>query len=116
MYVYEAIGDMAPILRASFDGKPRKPIEYPAEPYAMDAKELRERKVREERKRAEAAKAIFAAKVNRINAQLESKGVNDNGQQHSNRTTEYSGSVECGSGSEGTGQIDAIAGQAEGFE
>lgn len=43
MYIYEALCDVAPIIRA-FAKKGTKPIKYPAEPYAITAKERKQKK------------------------------------------------------------------------
>lgn len=75
MYIYEAIGDMAPVLRASFDGKSRKPIEYPTMPYPLDEAEAAERKRRGDAKKLAMAKAKFESMAAQFNAQIANKGV-----------------------------------------
>lgn len=78
MYIYEAIGDMSPILRTSFDKKPKKPIEYPKEPYAIESDEIAERKKRDEKRKSEAIKnkmiAFALRQNNRMNKGGESNG------------------------------------------
>ena len=58
MYVYEAIIDVAPYLRAFSKAKPRL---YPSEPYDLTKEEADARKEREERERYEHIKERVAA-------------------------------------------------------
>jgi hypothetical protein len=58
MYVYEAIGSLAPALKAFAKGKPKP---YPKEPYDLFEAERKAREEREERERYERIKAKVAA-------------------------------------------------------
>ena len=49
MYVYEAIGDMAPILQA-FAKKGTKPTPYPTEPYPLNAERKAQQKKNKEKR------------------------------------------------------------------
>lgn len=49
MYIYEALCDVAPVMRA-FAKKGTKPHKYPAEPYALTEKERKETTEKQERK------------------------------------------------------------------
>lgn len=66
LYIYEALGDMSPVLRA-FSKKGTKPLPYPSEPYPITKAEAMVRKEREEQLQAEKVKAklyAWAAKTN----------------------------------------------------
>lgn len=69
MYIYEAIGDMSPVLRA-FSKKGTKPLPYPTEPYPITKAEVEARKQREEERQAERIKAKFSAWAINFNAHL----------------------------------------------
>ena len=55
MYIYEAIGDMAPILHA-FAKKGAKPTPYPEQPYALNAERKQKAKAREDKKKMDYAR------------------------------------------------------------
>lgn len=74
LYIYEAMGDMSPILVA-FPGKNAKPIEYPTEPYPITKKEMVERKLRDERRKQEMMIAKMKAMTERFNAKFVNKEV-----------------------------------------
>lgn len=82
LYVYEAIGDLSPILRP-FAKAGTKPREYPAEPYPLD-REDRDRKAERERaEEAERTRAMLEAWAAKVNKQfLEKKEVGS----HAERT------------------------------
>ena len=66
LYMYEALGDMSPVLRA-FAKKGTKPLPYPSEPYPITEAEVAARQEREEQLKAERIKArlsVWAAKTN----------------------------------------------------
>ncbi|MGN0558377.1 MAG: hypothetical protein ACI4IS_02885 [Acutalibacteraceae bacterium] len=68
MYVYEALCDVAPIIRA-FAKAGTKPLEYPEKPYAITQKEIKKRQIETERAKYEKAKAkigSFAVKHNAL--------------------------------------------------
>lgn len=67
LYIYEALGDMSPILRA-FSKKGTKPLPYPSEPYPVTEAEVMARKNREEELRAERMKAKLCAWAAKTNA------------------------------------------------
>jgi len=69
MYIYEAIGDMSPVLRA-FSKKGTKPLPYPTEPYPITKAEVEARQQREEERQAEKIKAKFSAWAINFNAHL----------------------------------------------
>ena len=79
MYVYEALCDVSPVLRA-FAKKGTKPIEYPTQPYAITKEEIERRRVEKEKAKYEQMKArtnAFAIKFNALIAQR--KEVENNG-------------------------------------
>lgn len=55
-YIYEAIGDMVPVLHA-FAKEGTTPVPYPKEPYPLTQREQREREERERREKYERLKA-----------------------------------------------------------
>lgn len=61
MYIYEALCDASPLFRFTMKKGIVKPEPYVKEPYAITADEMREREVREARKKEEKLKADFAA-------------------------------------------------------
>jgi hypothetical protein len=68
MYVYEAVADLAPLLKAFAKGEPKP---YPKEPYDLFESERKAREEREERERYERIKAkvaAFAAKQKQLNS------------------------------------------------
>lgn len=67
LYIYEALGDMSPVLRA-FSKKGTKPLPYPSEPYPVTEAEVTARKNREEELRAEKMKAKLCAWAAKTNA------------------------------------------------
>lgn len=67
LYIYEALGDMSPVLRA-FSKKGTKPLPYPSEPYPVTEAEVMARKNREEELRAERMKAKLCAWAAKTNA------------------------------------------------
>ena len=81
MYVYEAILNIAPVLRPF--SKETKPIPYPSEPYAFskdEQKEKEQRKQEELDKKNQATIKAWAERVNRLKAEKEAKkGVPSNG-------------------------------------
>lgn len=66
LYMYEALGDMSPVLRA-FAKKGTKPLPYPSQPYPITEAEVAARQEREEQLKAERIKtklSMWAAKTN----------------------------------------------------
>lgn len=57
MYIYDALVDVAPIFRTSFDKTAKKAEPYPDKPYPLDSKEREQREVAEARQKAEVMKA-----------------------------------------------------------
>ena len=75
MYVYEALIDVTPYLKAFSKGKPKP---YAKEPYDIFEDEAKKRQEREEKERYEHMKekiAIFAAEFNKKRKETEMKGV-----------------------------------------
>ncbi len=71
MYVYEALCDVSPVLRA-FAKKGTKPIEYSTQPYAITKEEIERRRIEKEKAKYEQMKAktnSFAIKFNALMAQ-----------------------------------------------
>lgn len=66
MYFYEALCDVAPIIRA-FAKKGTKPHKYPAEPYALSPKEQHERDENAEKLAFEKGLAKMEALTKRMN-------------------------------------------------
>ena len=66
MYVYEALCDVAPILRA-FPKKGTKPHKYPSQPYALTQKEQKDRKENAEKVAFEKGLAKMEALTKRMN-------------------------------------------------
>lgn len=78
MYVYRAIGNLAPILRA-FAKKGTKAIPYPEQPFEMNVvREKREQEAREQRQ-DDKAKAYMQALAMSINKKFQQKGGGVNG-------------------------------------
>ena len=80
MYIYEALVDVAPILRAF--SKESKPTPYPDKPYALTEEEAKKRKEKEEVKRDQKNQATIKAwadRVNRIKSEKERNVVKANG-------------------------------------
>ena len=69
MYIYEALCDVSPVLQA-FAKKGTKPTPYSSEPYAITAKQVEERRIRQEQLRYEKTKAKMAAWAAKTNAQM----------------------------------------------
>lgn len=78
MYVYQAIGNLAPILRA-FAKKGVKAISYPDQPFAFDTKQKDERQEAKREKQDEKAKAYFQALALSLNKKFQEKGGGVNG-------------------------------------
>lgn len=78
MYVYQAIGNLAPILRA-FAKKGVKAIPYPDQPFAFDTKQKDERQEAKREKQDEKAKAYFQALALSLNKKFQEKGGGVNG-------------------------------------
>lgn len=69
MYIYEALCDVSPILQA-FAKKGTKPTPYSSEPYAITAKQVQEKREKQEQLRFEKTKAKMAAWAAKANAQI----------------------------------------------
>lgn len=69
MYIYEALCDVSPILQA-FAKKGTKPAPYSSEPYAITAKQVQEKREKQEQLRFEKTKAKMAAWAAKTNAQI----------------------------------------------
>ena len=78
MYVYQAIGNLAPILRA-FAKKGVKAIPYPDQPFDFDPKQKAERQEAKRGKQDEKAKAYFQALALSLNKKFQEKGGGVNG-------------------------------------
>lgn len=77
LYIYDALIDVAPALRA-MGAKP--PEKYPEEPYPITDKEMEQRKIKKAKEKQEAmiAKAeAFVSNFNRLRKQKERKEDND---------------------------------------
>ena len=70
MYVYEAVCDVSPILHA-FAKKGAKPHPYPAKPYAISEKQIRQEREEKERKIAEKGKRFMEALMQSNNKRFE---------------------------------------------
>lgn len=76
-YVYEAIGDMVPVLHA-FAKEGSTPTPYPREPYPLTQKDVREQEERERREQYERMKAYVNRWANETNAKNKRKeGMNN---------------------------------------
>lgn len=56
MYIYEAIADLVPVLRFTFDKHPPKAQDYPKEPYPLDKWEREAQQKRKEEAKAKSLK------------------------------------------------------------
>lgn len=83
LYVYEAIGDMVPVLRP-FAKAGTRPGSYPTEPYPFTAAELREKREREEEQKAQEVKDRLMAWMNGVNKRLSKES--EVGEDGGNRT------------------------------
>jgi hypothetical protein len=70
MYIYEAICDVSPILRA-FAKKGAKPHPYPTKPYPISEKQMRQEREEKERKLAEKGKRFMEALMRSTNKRFE---------------------------------------------
>lgn len=80
MYFYEALCDVAPIIRA-FAKKGTKPHKYPSEPYALTSKEQKEKQEAAEKAAFDKGLAKMEALTRRMNMKFgrnEEKEVTDN--------------------------------------
>lgn len=79
MYIYEALCDVSPVLRA-FAKKGTRPIEYSTEPYAITDEEIKRRRKKREKAKYEQIKARTSAFAIKINAKMaQRKEVEKNG-------------------------------------
>lgn len=79
MYIYEALCDVAPIIRA-FAKKGTTPIDYPSQPYAITKEEVERRKQEKEKAKYDRIKAKTSAFMVEFNAQIANrKEVNTHG-------------------------------------
>lgn len=79
-YVYEAILNIAPVLRPF--SKDTKPVPYPSEPYAFNKDEREEQDKRKQEnldKKNQATIRAWAERVNRLKAEKEKKGTQGDG-------------------------------------
>ena len=70
MYIYEALCDVAPVLRA-FAKKGTKPHKYPSEPYALTTKQRKEQTEKQERKVFNKGLATMEALVQSMNRKFQ---------------------------------------------
>ena len=73
LYIYEAIGDMAPVLRP-FAKSGTKPLEYPSEPYPIDEEEYAEKQKREEEAKKEETRLMLKSWAMSVNQKLQEGG------------------------------------------
>lgn len=78
MYVYEAIGDMAPILQA-FAKKGTKPTPYPTEPYPLNADVKEKQAERKKKTEMNAVRTRLETWMVTHNARLKAKEVASDG-------------------------------------
>lgn len=76
MYIYEALCDVAPILRA-FGKKGQKPHKYPEKPYTISEKARRKEQRAKDKKVFDVGLGRMKALMNANNAKLEHKEVNE---------------------------------------
>lgn len=81
LYFYEALGDMAPVLRA-FVKSGTKPRPYPSEPYAFTESEIREKEAREAKKAADATAEYLRVWAESVNKTMNESEVRE----HAERT------------------------------
>ena len=80
MYIYEALCDVAPIMRA-FAKKGTKPHKYPAEPYALTEKERKETTVKQERKVFNKGLSMMEALTKSMNQKFQQQALTDAGKE-----------------------------------
>jgi hypothetical protein len=78
MYIYQAIGNLAPILRA-FAKKGTKAVPYPDQPFALNTMQKGEKEQAKQEKQDEKAKAYFQALAMSFNKKFQEKGGGVNG-------------------------------------
>ena len=78
MYIYQAIGNLAPILRA-FAKKGTKAAPYPDQPFALNTMQKGEKEQAKQEKQDEKAKAYFQALAMSFNKKFQEKGGGVNG-------------------------------------
>ena len=69
LYIYEAIGDMSPILRP-FAKHGTKPIEYSSEPYPLDEEDREQKRKREQEAKAEAVREMLRGWAKNVNTKI----------------------------------------------
>ena len=72
MYIYEALCDVAPILRA-FAPKGTKPTPYTDHPYSITTKERADEKKLQEKRERDKARRYMEAQMAKLNKRFESK-------------------------------------------
>lgn len=72
MYIYEALCDVAPILRA-FAPKGTKPTPYTDHPYSITTKEREDEKKLQEKRERDKARRYMEAQMAKLNKRFESK-------------------------------------------
>lgn len=72
LYVYDALCDVAPILRAF--SKATSPEPYPSEPYPITLEDRKEYEEREEKRKQDEAKARMKAWAEKVNATMKKGG------------------------------------------
>lgn len=72
MYIYEALCDVSPILRA-FANRGTKPVPYPDHPYSITTKDMEAEKERKAKLEQEKAKQYMLGKMAKLNKRFESK-------------------------------------------
>ena len=70
MYIYEALCDVAPVLRA-FAAKGTKPTPYATKPYAISDKQAKQNEEEKQRKLVEKGKRFMEAMATNINKKFE---------------------------------------------
>lgn len=86
MYVYDAVGSLAPILHA-FSKRGTKPRKYPDEPYAITEKQIKARKKRDEEAQAAETQNHMMAWINSMRSRFRNGGDKEDGRRN-NRQSE----------------------------
>ena len=98
LYIYEAIGDMVPVLRP-FAKSGTRPAEYPSEPYAISAEEREERRKRDEEAKAEELSVRLKAWAKEINKKFKQEEV-ENHAERADGADRHRDNRECGGSDE----------------
>ena len=111
MYIYEALCDVAPILRA-FGKKGTKAHPYPSEPYAISREEIEERDEAKERRDFDNGLAKMKAIMEQVNERMKQRAENKEVVTCAeDRRSGDRSEVECGTGIRRISKTNEVSGE-----